>query len=228
MNSMWFFVIIGLIVVAGIAYTYLAAEKRRKELAQLADRAGLVFAPDCGDVYQKYVTFTPFSRGAGWSSSNLLAGERGEVHWELFDYRYTTGSGKNRQTHHCGIAAATVPIWFRKLQIRPEDIFDKVAAFVGYDDINFESNEFSRRYHVSCDVRKFAYDVIHPQMIEFLLARPAHHWQLADNVILIHKSSRYSAADLEQVLTMVEGFIERIPGYVREDAQLRAPAERPL
>ncbi len=221
-DGIWFFIFIAFVAAAGFYIAYALAEKRRKELEALAEQLGLFFAPHADEVHDRYEGFTPFGAGSSRRSSNLLHGQRGEVLWQLFEYRYTTGSGKQRQTHSYGIAAATVPIWFRKLQIRPEGIFDKLAAFVGYDDINFESEQFSRRYHVSCDVRKFAYDVIHPQMIEYLLGCPAHAWQIAGNIILIHKSGSFSAYEAKRIIEMVEGFLERIPAYVREDSQLRA------
>ena len=38
-----------------------------------------------------------------------------------------------------------------------------------FDDIDFESDEFSRKFYVQSSDRKFAYDVLHPRMMEFLL-----------------------------------------------------------
>lgn len=217
MESYWVFIFIALIVVVGFVIAHLAAEKRRKDLAELAERAGLFFSAYTDDVHSIYYGFTPFGSGSGRRSTNLLHGQRGEVRWQIFDYRYTTGSGKNRKTHHYGIAAAHVPLRLKRLAIRPEGWFDKIASMVGFDDINFESEEFSRQYHVSCSVRKFAYDLIHPQMIEFLLTCQRRHWQMEGDVVLLHKSGRFSAYELEEVLTMVEGFVQRIPPYVRQD-----------
>ena len=56
------------------------------------------------------------------------------------------------------------------LLIRPEGLFDKIKGAFGFDDIDFESEEFSRRFHVKSSDRRFAYDVLHPRMMEFLLA----------------------------------------------------------
>jgi hypothetical protein len=222
---LFFMLIIG-VVAAVLLFSYFASEQRRKELSSAGERLGLFFAPDADGAHMSYIEFYPFGRGQGQRCTNLLHGQRGELVWEIFDYKYTTGSGKNRQTHNYGIAAARVPMLFRHLQIRPEGWFDKIVAMVGIDDINFESEEFSRRYHVSCDVRKFAYDIIHPQMIEFLLGCPAMHWQIRHDVILIHKGGRFSAHDLERVVEMVEGFFTRIPQYVRQDVAHAGPGPR--
>ena len=56
------------------------------------------------------------------------------------------------------------------LKIRREHLFDRVASFIGFDDIDFESSEFSDRFHVKSSDKRFAYGVIHPRMMDFLLA----------------------------------------------------------
>src|SRR5262245_59879135 len=104
MDAIGFFIFIVLVVAGGFFFAHLFAEKRRKELEALADRLGLFFAPYCEEVHERYEGFTPFGSGSSRQSSNLLHGQRGEVQWQLFDYRYTTGSGKQRQTHRYGIA----------------------------------------------------------------------------------------------------------------------------
>ena len=56
------------------------------------------------------------------------------------------------------------------LLIRPEGFFDKVAGAFGFDDIDFESEEFSRAFFVKSSDKRFAYDVLHPRMLELLMA----------------------------------------------------------
>jgi hypothetical protein len=221
MHDYLFFGAIILLIVISLIIGAIASAKRNRELTALAERTGLFFAPDSGDAHLRYERFLPFGRGSSQRTANLLHGPRGRFHWEMFDYRFRTGSGKNRRTHRYGIAVATLPgMYFHKLTMRPEGFVDKVASLAGFGDINFESHEFSRRYHVSCDVRKYAYDLIHPQMIEYLLGCSTRHWQLYGDVILIHTPGRFSAHELEDVMATVEGFIERIPAYVQEDAKL--------
>ena len=50
-----------------------------------------------------------------------------------------------------------------------EGIFSKIAQAVGYDDIDFESHEFSRKYCGRSKNKNFAYDIFHPRMIDYLL-----------------------------------------------------------
>lgn len=226
MEGPFIFILFAVIAIVAIVVGHLTAAKRRAELAEVARRLGLEFAPYPDEAHSSYLGFDPFGRGRSNKSSNLLHGRRGEIEFEVFDYKFRTGSGKNSKTHHHGIVAAKVPLHFRHLVLRPESIFDKVAAMVGYDDINFESEQFSRRYHVTCEVRQFAYDLIHPQMIEYLLAGPARHWQLRGDTIVVQKSGRFSSEEIAQVVTMIEGFVSRIPPYVRQDIGYILPVSR--
>ncbi len=217
--------VLPVVIVAAIAlivaiFAYLAAEKRRKELAAFAFGMGLDFTASPSDVHFKYESFTPFGSGHSRRSKNLIHGRRNQLGWELFDYRYTTGSGKNQQTHHYGIVAAQVSLAFPVMRIRPEGFFDKIAAVVGFDDIDFESDAFSRKYHVKCGDRKEAYDLIHPQMIEYLMAIRPYDWQFSGPWILIHKSGRFSVVEMAAAMEAIEGFVERVPEYVREDIGL--------
>jgi len=191
--------------------------KRQKELSAFAMQSGFAFSPDPGDHHEQYESFDPFDRGHSRRSSNLIHGRRGPIDWEMFDYKYTTGSGKNRQTHHCGVVLAKIDVVLSRIQIRPEGFFDKLAGLVGFDDIDFESEEFSRRFHVSSDDRKFTYDLIHPKMMEYLLAAPAANWQLGGRIVMITRSRRYKALELPSLMALIEGLVERIPQYVRQD-----------
>ena len=206
-------------VVVMIAGFY-QAKKRREALTRVAAELGLQFSPDAGPgLYHQYAAgdFDPFGQGSSRRAYNLVFGQRGDAYWEIFDYRYTTGSGKNRRTHHYGILAAKVPIGFPPTRIRPEGVFDKLKGFMGFEDINFESEAFSRRYHVYCADRQKAYDLIHPQMIEFLMSIPAIDWQLHGPVVLIARAGTYGPAEIPRVLGAVEQFLALIPQYLRQD-----------
>lgn len=217
-----FIVIAVIVAVAG----HLAAQKRRRELALFAAQNALQFTPDVewGFVEQfEALGLTPFGQGRSRRASNLVHGRKGELEWQLFDYRYVTGSGKNKTTHRYGVAAARVPLGFPRTVLRPEGFFDKVASLAGFDDINFESEEFSRRYHVTGANRRFAYDLVHPQMMEYLMSLPAMHWQLAPGVVMITRSGVYDARELPHLTAAIDGLLSRVPPFVKRELGAAAP-----
>ena len=219
MDSGWAIILVFVAVaVASVVIGSVQAQRRRKELEAFARRVNFSFIPDAADsVADRFEGFTPFGQGRSRRVSNLLEGERAGVRWEMFDYRYTTGSGKNRRTHHYGVAAAHVPLAFPRTTIRPEGMFDRIASLAGFDDINFESEAFSRRYHVKGEDRRRVYDLIHPGMMEYLMSLPAMQWQLGPGLVLIARGGRYDAPELERVMGAVEGFLGHIPDYARAE-----------
>jgi hypothetical protein len=112
---------------------------------------------------------------------------------------------------------------FPSLAIRREGLFDKLAALVGFDDINFESEAFSRRYHCKSDRRDFAYAVIHPQMMQWLMDQPFTA-ELADHLFIMDLSSTgHDAATCAAAWEAARGFINRIPSFVWQDYGGREP-----
>jgi len=52
------------------------------------------------------------------------------------------------------------PLPLKLLYLRPENIFDRVTDFFGYDDIDFESVEYSRQFFVKAQDKRWAYDIL--------------------------------------------------------------------
>ncbi len=175
-------IVIGVVIVAvigGAILAHLAAKKRREELQALASELGMRFEPrHDGSHDDEYAHFEIFRRGHSRSAYNTLYGSL-EIDGRRYtakagDFRYkrTSGSGKNRRTstYHFSYLILHLP-WhgIPDLLIRPEGMFDKLAGAFGFDDIDFESEEFSRKFHVKSPDRRFAFDVCHTGMMEFLL-----------------------------------------------------------
>jgi hypothetical protein len=90
-----------------------------------------------------------------------------------YHFRVTSGSGKTRSTRTYTFSYLIVHLPYVRvpsLFIRKEGIFDAMAGALGFDDIDFESVEFSKRFHVKSADKRFAYDVVHPGMMGYLLA----------------------------------------------------------
>lgn len=183
MDGSGIFALFALFAVAAGVVSYLGwkhEKQRQVAMAGLAARLGLRFNPNKDNRHDgEYRQFAIFRRGHSRIAHNTLSGTI-----ELFgtacrlrcgDFRYkvTRSSGKNSSTSTYRFSYVIVQLPWRTpaLLIRPEGIFDKIAAAFGFDDIDFESAEFSRSFLVKSDNRRFAYDVLHPQMMELLLAQ---------------------------------------------------------
>ena len=162
-----FVVIIIVILVAG----YISSLKRREAMAAVAAKLGMQFMPN-KDRYmaRRYNFLDKLRRGSNRYAYNVLSGTYQGHEILIFDYHYKTGSGKNTHHYYFSFFILQLPASFPELIICPEGIFSKIAQAVGYDDIDFESHEFSRKFCVRSPNKKFAYDVCNARMIEYLLS----------------------------------------------------------
>jgi hypothetical protein len=171
-------VLLGIAVIA--YFNYLQLQKRREAMGDLAVELGWNIDPWPDETHDaQYGHFEIFTRGHSRSAYNTLTGQVRikESDWPArmgdYTYKITSGSGKNRRTttyRFSYMILETPFLMAPALLIRPEGFMDKLAGAFGFDDIDFESEEFSRKFHVKSRDKKFAYDVCHARMMEFLLA----------------------------------------------------------
>ena len=214
MGSFFIVVVIAVVFVA-IVYGYLASEKRRKELCAWAISRGLTFSStkDRG-MANRFTEFKCLHQGHSRYAYNIMRGNWRGQGVLLFDYHYATGSGKNRSDHHFSAAIATAPYLLQPLMIRPEGLFDKITEFFGWDDIDFESAEFSRKFYVTSPDRKWAYDVIHQRMMDYLLASERYTVQFDFHSIIATRSKQFSPREFEAAAEFTHGILQRMPEYV--------------
>jgi hypothetical protein len=218
-------VVIAVIAIVAGYYSYLAQQKRREELSNLANEIGWSFDPDRDVSHdEEYADFEMFRRGHSRAAYNTLAGSLTiddrtyPAKMGDFTYKITSSNGKSTttRTYHFSYLIVHLPFPATPdLLIRREGLFDKVAGFFGFDDIDFESEEFSRKFCVKSPDKKFAYDVIHPRMMEFLL-------QSAPTAIDIERgccclsdgSRRWEPVQFKAMLTWIDKFFDQWPDHL--------------
>lgn len=203
------------IAAAVIAIAAWFSAKRRKELAEWASGNGLAFRRGKdGGFDERYRAFGCLRRGHGRYAHNVAEGDWNGRRVTAFDYRYVTGSGKNRQTHHLSAIILGSRIALKPLRIRSENIFDRVTEFFGLDDIDFESAEFSRAFHVKAPDKRWAYDVLHQRTMEYLLSMPQFSIEFDDRQAIAWRNRRFDVETFESAIAVVEGILDRLPSYV--------------
>lgn len=168
---------IGFIILVGvIAYIgHLQAKKRREAFEGLAQELGFRYYPEKDTRFAaRYGFLNHMDDGSRRYVFNRLSGEMKGQEVNLFDYHYETYSRDrkgHRTTHHhyFSIFTLSLPQRLPELNIEREGFFSKIGQALGFDDIDFESLEFSKRYKVKSDDKKFAYDFCNAQMIDYLL-----------------------------------------------------------
>lgn len=215
-------VIIILVIIGAIFGAYLA-KLRRDNMQKLANKWGCRFTPSKNWSFdEQYSSFGLLRKGSNRYAYNIIEGMKDGYHIKAFDYHYetySTNSKGHRQTHHHHFSAVIyhtgLPI--QPLFIRPESFFDRITEFMGFDDIDFESAEFSKKFYVKSPNKKWAYDVIHQETMEFLLAAPRYTIEFYTPNVIVYKGGRLSTDEFEQAMYVVEGIIQRFPKYLLQE-----------
>jgi len=215
--------VVGFLVYLG----WLAEKKRREAMAAFAHRIGWHFEPSRDRHHDdQYAHFEIFRRGHSRAAYNTLTGEldlsgrRCVGKMGDFTYKIThhTGKGSSTTTYRFSYIILHLPlIGVPDLLIRREGLWDKLIDAFGFDDIDFESVEFSRRFHVTSADKTFAYDVIHPRMMEFLLAgEPTAVDIERGRCCLSDGRKRWEPQQFEQTLDWIRQFFDLWPEHVMD------------
>lgn len=249
--------VVGAIVLMALVLVAAAAEQKRlrlrmEALMMLAPELGLTIYPQglssvtdgsfwerlTGQVesensgfLSQFQGFAPFGRGHSQAVKMLIAGRRGDIDWALMDYQYkvTTSNGKSTSTvtYNVGVVAAKVPLAMPPMSLTQENFFNRIGEWVGRRELKTESSEFNDRYFIQTSDEQATYDLLHPQMIEYLMGLPVRFWQMGGTWVLLHQPSLYDPLGFRQAMAEIEGFWERVPEYVREDRGWVTPPPRP-
>lgn len=236
------FLFMGVLVAIGAAVAWHYQRARTEAMGRLADELGWMFQPhgvstdSSGDFLSsllglitsesdmRYRAFGVFSQGRDRRAYNTLQGSLllpapggpRPCPAVAGDFRYTTGSGKNKSTHHFSYLIVELPCGpVPETIIRPEGFFDQVAGFVGFDDIDFESAEFSDAFHVKGADKRFAYDLCDPRMMQFLLATRPQGLELDRFHLCISTGQkRWPVETFKQNIAWVGHFIDHWPRHL--------------
>jgi hypothetical protein len=219
-GMVFIFILFVVLIIVGAIYSAIAARKRREELFELAARLGLEFrAGEDYELAERFNFLDKLAQGSNRYAFNVLSGSYRQNQVLAFDYHYethSTDSKGNRQTHHhyFSFFILLLPVSFPELKITREGVFSKIAQALGYEDIDFESAEFSRTFCVRSKDRKFAYDVCNAQMMEYLLANHDLSLEIEGSALALAFDSRLSTAEIEANLQRLLEIRLRLPDYL--------------
>jgi hypothetical protein len=216
MKATIIFIYIAIVAIV-ILVVHTLSVQRRKKLEAFAKSQGWSFSSSKDKkFFNQYPRFKCLRRGHSRYAYNLMQGSRDGRDITAFDYHYVTGHGKSRKVHNFSALVIQCLLTLKPLYLRPENIFDRVTDFFGYDDIDFESAEFSRQFFVKARDKRWAYDILHQRMIEYLLGAPKFHFQFDVRDIMVWRNERFSEKDFDDAFLLIQGMLSRLPEYVKK------------
>jgi hypothetical protein len=200
------------LLITGVVFSYLWEKKRREAFRRLAQELGLDYVARDDVLPSRYEFLDALRQGENRYAFNILRGTYEGLRVQAFDYHYeteSTDSKGNRETqdHYFSFFVLEQERWFPELRIYPEGILSKIGQMLGYEDIDFESIEFSKAFCVRSRDRKFAYDICHTRMMEYLLAHRDLSIEIEGPCVALSFASRLKP--------------EQIPGRLRQLVEIR-------
>jgi len=165
-----------LFIGGGLIFSIIYEKRRKQKLKEIADEMGLTFAPD-GDPHllARFSDFKLFNVGRSRRMKNLIQGDSGEVKLAIFEYKYTTGSGKNSKTRHQSVVSLHSPnLVCPDFTIRPESFLDRIGSALGFQDIDFDDHpEFSNKFVLQGSNEQQLRQYFNRETLDFFTNRPS-------------------------------------------------------
>jgi len=141
----------GIVALVGlaVAVSLLRERKRARALRAAAEAMGLSYA-EKGDkaLLASLEHFRLFTEGHSRRITHLVQGQANEIDLKIFDYRYTTGGGRNASAHRQSVLLLRTPhLSLPAFMLRPEGLLDKIGAVFGLRDMDLDDHpDFSKHY----------------------------------------------------------------------------------
>lgn len=210
---------IGLFIV--FAYLgYLSNKKRRDDMSALASRLGLNFSPaEDKSIANRYKFLNALSSGNNRYAFNILSGKYRDSDVTTFDFHYEETSMNSKgetetNDYYFSCFILNLTAIFPELTICREGFFSKIGQALGFEDIDFESHEFSRKFCVRSKDKKFAYDICNAKMIEYLLSNSDLTIEIEKNALAIAFNSTLKPELIEHNLDRLVAIRSLVPNYL--------------
>ena len=216
--SIGFMVVVLVAAVAGLVAAVRSGQ-RAKDAAASAQAAGLEYSAvdpfDCDRL-----AFPLFREGDGRGVERVMWREREDNRSvRAFDYWfYVEDQSESGQVHrrykHFSCALAQINGSFPELTVEREGVLDRLAATLGYADIDFESEEFNRQFVIRSPDARFATALIDPRMMAFLLSTKGRlSFHLRGRWVLI-AGEQVAAHLLPALVKLADAFVDHVPDVV--------------
>jgi hypothetical protein len=209
----------GLLLLGLVFYlSFVMKERRRAAFQREATLLHLTYSREDPFGLLGY-PFDLLHEGDGQGIENVVHGTWQELAVIAFDYWYydesTDGQGHTSRSYH-RFDCVLVPIEADcpRLTIARETLLTSLADALSFHDIEFESEDFNREFNVSCEVPKFANDLIDQRMMAWLLATGSgFRYEALGNRVLV-AGPRIEPSELPLLLGAARGFVQHVPEVV--------------
>jgi len=209
---------IGIIVVAVILWAMHLEKRRSADMRAMAEALGLeFFHAGHAPLLSRLKRFQLFNHGHGCTMKNVILGETEVATIAIFDYQYTTGSGKNQTTYNQTVVAMeSDSLKLPSFTLRPEHLFDRVGSALGFQDIDFADHpQFSKLFVLKGPDESAIREFFDVPLLNFFAARPGICFECAPGLFIYFRAGKKQKVDdlrkyLEDGYSVYQAFAERL------------------
>lgn len=184
-----------------------------EQLERLARQTGLRRArPGEFDLFR--LPFPIFRQGEWQGFDHVYTGEWEDGRVWVFDSWYGFEVKGQDVEEHFTCAAMELDADCPKLALSRENPWSRTWSHLGWRDIELEYEKFNRHFDVSGDDRAFAFALLDPAMMEWLLTAPKHFEFAVEGPWLLCRAKSLPGAGWWDLLRMVRDFRGRMPDPV--------------
>lgn len=195
-------------LVACLIWLAFHLEKKRIEaLHAVATELGMEFSvTQDHTLLNRLQVFSLFNKGRSRKMRNVMKAATELAQLTIFDYQYTTGSGKNSHTHrHTIVAMQSDSLDLPSFTLRPEGLFDKIGAAIGFQDIDFDHHPgFSKSFVLKGDNEHAIRRFFDEEMLKMFAERKGISVESAPGVFIFLRGGRKKPAQIREF--MAEGY----------------------
>jgi len=216
-------ILLGILVVAGVAvfgyYAWKKEKERQEKFRAWASNHNWRYVKERSKAAaQEYSFLDRLRQGHSRYAFNVLDGEWKGREAKAFTYHYATTSSNGKTTttqhHHFGVVLIRIEKEFPELCLHPESLLHKLGHVLGRSEVDFESIEFSKKFEVRCKDKKLAFDFCNTGMMEYLLQHPDTAIEMEGNVLAVYDSHRLEPHEVEPYLEHLGKIRNLMPNYL--------------
>ncbi|GAB3913009.1 hypothetical protein GCM10029964_121810 [Kibdelosporangium lantanae] len=211
------------IVVAMVVITTVLRRRRRRKIsgvAALAAQYGWQLVEYDVEMPRQF-RGDPFCYGDNRTAQHILRGTYRGYEMAAFEYAFVSEAEFNdetkRSTHFHSVVTLSTPRARPFLQVRRENLRSRLRGMVGVHDLRLGSDGFDRAFLVETENDRFAYDVLHPRMMEWMLAdqrTKEQPFRFEGDRLVLWRGGTLRPEWIVPTLDLACDILDRVPGSV--------------
>ncbi|MCP4784731.1 MAG: hypothetical protein GY903_03035 [Fuerstiella sp.] len=182
-------------------------KKRTAALDVVAAEIGLAFsAAQDDELLARQQVFSLFNKGHSRKMRNVMKAEGESTTLAIFDYQYTTGSGKHQQCHsQTVVSVESDSLSLPRFTLWSEGLWAKLGAMMGAQDIDFDEHpEFSKSFVLKGDDVTAIRDFFDVEKLDFFAERKGAYVETAPHQFIYFRGKRRKPEQIRELMT--EGY----------------------